>query len=225
MKKIAILFIIVITVVTLTACLSPYNGESSGLPEEGTPMDYATDLFIPVEVEDETIGTFRFSTNDPKYRTPSGYTLWTYCSDVVGFQDRTVTVRKPLGSNVAGYGMIICSAQRQISGRIATVFLSVMINNNRQYAVGKVIGGSYIPLVNWTDSTGLHKGIGLENIIRVVKDEENPNKYTLYCNNVNEGFFVDDEVPRCEGMGQNGYIVVIAPDDLDTRTVEVWFSE
>jgi len=226
MKTPFFLFTLVSAVIVLTTCVSPYTGETviiNGIPgEEGTPLVIASDLFTPVEIG---IYRTRFLAYDPKYRTPTGYTLWSYCSENEIFQERTVIVRKPSGNLIAGYGLIICAAPRTVKGRTETIFLTIMINNNQQYTVGKVTGASYVPLVNWTTGGGLRKGVGMENTIRVEKDETNPNKYHLFFNGVFEVLFVDEEEPHCEGTGRNGYLVVITPDDLDNKSVEVWFSE
>jgi hypothetical protein len=216
--------IIVGCIVVLVSCLSPYNGDQNenGLPDTETPM-VISDLFIPVESGDAN--TTMFYTNNPAYRTPSGYTLWAYTSDSVDLQERTVSLKKQSGSSIAGYGIIICSAPRQVGSKTENVFLTVMINNNKQYAIGKVTGASYKSLVYWTNSTGLEKAPGMENVVSVKRDSANKNKFSLYCNDVFEQYFTDEELPACEGTGRNGYIVVIAPDDLDKSAVEVWFYE
>ena len=212
---------ILLIVIIITACMSPYHGENEeGLPIKETPV-IESDLFIPTDTENE----IRFYTNDSKYRRSTGLTLWTHCSDEGTFPERTVNMRKNLGSNIAGYGLIICSAPRQVEDRMENVFLTIMINNNRQYAIGKVIGGSYTALVNWTEASGLINGVGIDNRICIQKDAENSNKYHLFFNGVNDGFFVDEESPRCEGFGKNGYVVVIAPDDLNNSAIEVRFKE
>jgi len=223
MKNIVKLLINAGVIFLIMACLSPYNGndgKENGLPGNETTIA-VSDLFIPI---DNTTIT-KFYTNDPIYRTASGYTLWTYCSDIVNFQERIVTVRKPLGSNIAGYGLILCANERMVEESLENVFLTVMINNNRQYALGKVIRASYKPILNWTEGNGLAKGIGLPQKIKIVKDGENQNKYHLYFNGFYECFFIDEEDPRCEGVGKNGYVVVIAQDDLNKGSVEVLFDE
>ena len=104
------------------------------------------------------------------------------------------------------------------------VYLTVMIRNNGQYAVGKVIGSSYIPLVPWTAHYGLgNTDIGIWNKIKVAKGEGN--EYNLWFNDKAADAFADDVEPRCEGYVRNGYIVVIAPDDLNKGDVEVFFKE
>ena len=224
MKQGIILIVVLGIVGIIVSCLSPYNGgeKEDGLPVSGAPI-VISDLFK--SPENGQPGDTRFYTNDPIYRRSSGYTLWAYNSDTIDFQERTVSLRKTIGSSIAGYGVIICSDLRKIDDRSEIVFLTVMLNNNRQYAVGKVIGASYEPLVYWTNSSNIIQGYGIWNTIRIVKDSENPNKYDLYINGKFERFFVDAEQPLTGGTGRNGYVVVIAPDDLNQNAVEVWFEE
>lgn len=217
------------TIAVLAACISPYTEDDEGeigLPGRGTPIEVSS-LFEPLE--DDFGSGFKFYTNNPGYRTQWGYTLWAYNSVPSGvFSERTVVLSKPTGDNIAGYGAIICSAQREIEGRMKTVFLTVMINNNGQYAVGKVIEGLYISLEKWKPHVALNKGSGLINRIKIEKDSVNGNRYNLYFNNFHNpvaDFFVDSLEPICESYGRNGYLVVISPDDLNGSAVEVYFYE
>ena len=228
MKKYIHLSVMVCGIVILVSCLSPYNGEDeskSGLPGTETPFSVTNDLFNPDSSDPNII---RFFTNDPKYRTPYGYTLWSYGgSSPATFVDRTVRVYKTMGSLIAGYGIIICSSQQLVNNRLETVFLTVMINNSGQYAIGKVIGGSYTHIRGWTSNNYLVKGI-VNNKIRVKKKDgpNDENTYELFFNDAKKGEdFTDAEEPHCKEYGQNGYIVVISPDDLNKSSVEVWFVE
>ena len=220
MKHFAV-FLMIVLIIALVSCLSPYSGkDGTGLPGDETPVEIST-LFKP----EGSTGWIKFYTNDSKYRNPSGYTLWTYNSNPSGpFTERTVRLYKTTGDNIAGYGVVICSEQKLIDGKWQQVFLTVMINNNGQYAVGKVIGSSYMHLENWKYCTSLNKASGQENTIKIIKSAE-PNKYQLIFNGLDEGlFFVDSIEPFCSG-GQDGYIIVISPADLRGSAVEAWFYE
>ena len=223
MKKYIYAFLLFGTLVILTTCLHPYDGDDGlddGLPGTGTPI-VVSDLFTQPDNTNNDL--YRFYTNDKKYQSSSGYTLWTYCSSLEYLTDRTVMVSKPLGSSIAGYGLILCSDQRMVDGSLGTVFLTVMINNSGQYAIGKVINGSYSHLINWTKGKGLSTGVGLSHKIRIVYLSNN--SYQLYLNDISEITFPDDTLPKCEGTGRNGYLVVIAPEDLNNSGVEVWFRK
>jgi hypothetical protein len=215
-------------------CVSPYEGtpeDGSGLPGTGT-VTAVSDLFSsggesPGNGERVT----RFYTNDGKYRAPSGYTLWTAGDGGAGtpFTSRTVAVRKPYGNGGAGYGVVFCEAPRTAGGTTERVYLTVLINNKGEYAVGKVRGADFRALVWWTGSTRLVSGPGMTNTITVVRDGTEGNKYHLFLNDGPQAeevtAFVDEGEPYCNGVGRNGYIVVIAPGDLDKAGVEVFFTE
>ena len=224
MKRNVIGLLIVCIIAILASCLSPYTEElknETGLPSGSTSIEFS--YF-------EKISTgYKLYTTDPKYRTPSGYTLWAYNSDPSGsFTEREVSLSKPTGDSIAGYGVIICSEQHMIEGRMENVFLTVMINNLGQYAVGKVIGAFYIPLEKWRSPGTLKSGSGLTNTIKIEKDTAINNRYNLYFNdnhNSASDFFIDSIEPFCNGVGRNGYIVVISPNDLNGSAVEVYFHE
>ena len=210
-------------VIILGTCLSPYDGgvAEAGLPGTKTPIA-ESDLFVQ---QGGGGSVYRFYTDDPKYRTPLGYTLWAYSSGPGALVERAVKVRKTYGSAAAGYGLVICSAERLVGGAAENVFLTVLINNSKEYAVGKVTGSLYTPLVKWTKSGGLDEGRGLWNTIRIERDAVDHNAYHLFFNTIKETVFFDDKEPKCEGTGRNGYIAVIAPNDLNNSSVEAWFDE
>lgn len=218
----------------LTGCLSPYEGSpgpGSGLPGEGTAA-VVSELF---STEGGTPGSgmrvTRFYTNDPKYRTPQGYTLWTAGDGEpeTPFASRTVEVRKPSGAAGAGYGVVLCEAPRSAGAVTERVYLTVLINNLGQYAVGKVRGAAFQPLVWWTSSERLVSGAGMSNTIRIDRDTEDIHRYHLFFNDPERTAevrsFVDDGAPRCGGVGRSGYLVVIDSGDLDRSGVEVVFTE
>jgi hypothetical protein len=208
-------------VLLLSSCLSPYSGSSEeGLPGSNTPIEIANDLFN--ESNPEFPGRFYFYTNDPKYKTTYGYTLWTNLdgsaeTDVLG--TREVIVNKQYGYAFAGYGITLCNASREVDGVSKPAMLTVMMNNNGQYAVGKVIDGYYHSLVWWTNAAELHKGSGLNNAITVTYADNN--RYDLFFNATKVTTFTDENAPLCEGKGKNGYVVVIAPTDLSGAGVAV----
>lgn len=210
----------------LVSC-SPPSG-STGLPVGTAPAGQGgiaevSELFKPGE-EGGTKG-IRFYTTDRKYRSASGYTLWSYSAGPGGSDDRTVRVEKRLGNASAGYGLVLCSGVQDVGGRDELVFMTVMINNRGEYAVGKVIGNEYRSLLPslWERSERLRGHAGNGNELRVVK--AGMNHYELYVNGGHETGFEDNEAPYCDAGGRDGYVVVIAPDDLRGSAVEVLFWE
>jgi hypothetical protein len=222
MKYYKTVFLILGITAVFGACLQPYNGKNeneTGLPGNGM-VEINSELFVPIPGEDG----YRFYTNDPKYRTSSGHTLWAYNTEPEQiFTERTIKMYKTQGDNIAGFGAIICSSQCVVNGHPETVFLTVMINNSGQYAVGKVINASYTSLVNWTNNSGIIKYYSGFNKVKIVKAG---NVYSLYFNsNPVPDTFVDSQAPICNDYGRNGYIVVISPTDLNGSAVDVWFYE
>jgi hypothetical protein len=202
---------------------SPYEGEA-GLPEPET-IEEATDLFEPYQEEGSPDAVLRFYTKDSRYRGTSGYTLWTY-RDEAERAESEAEVYKTLGSDTAGYGLVVYSEERPVKGKAERVFMTVMINNSGQYAAGKVTGTRYTALVPWTAHEALESGRGARNRIQVVADGEEANRYELYFNGRAAGYFLDGTQPFCGGRGRSGYVVVLAPEDLNGGgAVEVFFRE
>jgi hypothetical protein len=214
----------------LTGCLSPYEGSGEGegtLPVTGQPAAEASALFSDEGSGDDGRRVTRFYTADRKYRTVRGYTLWTAGDGTEGtaFTDRTVVVRKATGNMAAGYGVVICEGVRPVGGVNERVFLTVLVNNQGEYAAGKVYGGRYESLIWWTRDEALLAGSGVGNEIRIVRDGVDPNRYHVHFNGTEVTTLTDSEGPRCGGIGRSGYVVVIAPDDLAGAGVEAWFEE
>ncbi|MDR2181295.1 MAG: hypothetical protein LBN92_01290 [Treponema sp.] len=220
-----ILFLVCLPPLFFFSCRSPY--------EEGGTLEFETgetvfaptsDLFRKTES-----GAVRFYTNDPKYRGPSGYSLWTVFGEEPDTLERLVGVSKSAGNNSAGYGLVICHKTRESDGTDKLVMLTVMINNRGYYAIGKVINGSYREIKPWTRANAggpgnyLKTGSGMENKIGV--SYAGDNHYELSFNGSVIETFTDEELPFCGGEGRSGYVVVIAPDDLNKTGVDVYFRE
>jgi hypothetical protein len=156
-----------------------------------------------------------FLLNDNKYWTENGYTLWTLEKGVGEslFSRREVRVSKITGDKIAGYGVLICQAMRVGYG---DVMLTVMVNTEQNYAIGKVIGGNYSSIKSWTYSKHIEKGYGRPNDLSITYDKDKK-EYTLIINNYEVEKFKDETEPICEG-GKNGYIVVISPQDKFPKT-------
>jgi hypothetical protein len=211
-----------LTMLILVTCFSPYNGGKDELLLEETKPLQVDELFIDSGIP----GWIKFYTNDTKYRSSRGYTLWTLRGAEGTLGTRTLRLRKPAGSSIAGYGMVLGYKIRLVEDEAVPVMLTVMINNNGQYVIGKVIDGTFNYISQWTPASALEAGSGQENIITV--QYQGDNKYLLKFNGTVIREFTDEEEPRCAGEGKNGYMVVIAPADLNgvnNSSVEVWFKE
>lgn len=206
--------------VVLTSCpqgFVPLKPEIPGTVEE------ASDLFV----EDTVSGNVNFSTNDSRYWTPSGYTLW--CANEgeedTPFVSRTVRISKPSGDRAAGYGIVFCHALREDFGQTMLVCL---INRQGQYLLGEACDAVFTPFrddegIAWHSSSYLN-GNGSENVISLSYDSDTMN-FTLTFNEHVECAF-NDTVPPVHTAGRNGYLVVISPqDDFPEESVTVVFHE
>jgi hypothetical protein len=206
----------------LGACLGPYEPKDE-IPEETGGFALVSELFE--EISESGGGkTTRFHTNDNRYWSEYGYTLWTVWGDdtLIPFAERTVTMSKPKGFASACYGMVICQGTRPAEGKNTLTMLTVMINNAGQYALGKVIGGRYEEILELTLSPYLQAGTGAPNTLRV---EYNGGIFSLFINGEFTHSFTDAIEPVHSG-GRNGYIVVIAPiDKFPEGEVDVYFTE
>jgi hypothetical protein len=209
-------------ILILSACSSPY------VPDEQQPykepeVQIASELFEEVGAAGTT-KTYRFHTNDPQYWSQQGYTLWTVWGEEnpPSFEERTVTMWKSAGTSYAGYGLVICQGMKEVEGDEVPVMLTVMINNDRQYCIGKVIGGKYSAVHSWAVSDFLRSGQGVANTLKISQE---PEGFLLWINDTKEIVFVDHDDPVV-GLGRNGYIVVIAPKDrFPKQEVDVYFTE
>jgi hypothetical protein len=129
---------------------------------------------------------------------------------------------KPQGAASAGYGLVLCQGTREVNGQEVPTMLTVMINNEGEYTVGKVIGGRYETLVWWTATTRLNSGLGAPNELETRPGDAG---IKLIINGTEETEIVDAIEPIHQG-GKNGYIVVIAPmDKFPSESVDVVFIE
>ncbi|MDR2184335.1 MAG: hypothetical protein LBO80_01505 [Treponema sp.] len=211
---------VLLAALILSGCSDSYEAAEPGPVEDGG-MEEAAVLFEETDFSGGKTVT-RFQTSDSRYWSGNGYTLWTVWGDELPFTDRTVKLNKPKGYEGAGYGLVICQGARFFEGREEKTMLTVMINNNGQYALGKVIGSRYESMQGWTNSSFIREGPGAPNTITV---RSNGDGFVLLINDHAIRTFSDGAEPRHSG-GRNGYIVVIAPSDNNTQGgVDVYFTE
>jgi hypothetical protein len=201
------------------------ENNDSGLPDAEAPIAVVDSLFDESALESGKTQT-HFHTNNPQYWTWSGFSIWTVwdAGEQAVFTERTVELSKPNGALHAGYGLVICQGSRVYNGASVPTMLVVMINNNGQYSIGKVIGAAYHEMVWWTNSGLLQAGAGVQNELKIQYDGENQEFY-LFINGSEERVFKDSETPVHYG-GKSGYIVVISPvDNFPSKDVDVYFTE
>jgi hypothetical protein len=182
----------------------------------------ASELFAEEGEDEEGNVTTRLRTNDRKYRGTNGSTLWTVWGEEEEFSGREVRTSKASGDAAAGYGLVICHGVRESGGREEETMLVVMINNRGEYAVGRVIGGSYRSIAWWTKNAAIRGWSGAPNEIKVSKEGE---EFVVACNGIEVWRFADTEEPVHRG-GRNGYVVVISPlDRFPEEETDVYFTE
>jgi hypothetical protein len=135
----------------VTGCGGPYEAGDSKEEGSGGGAGYGLVSELFKETGETAAGetVTRFQTNDGKYWTERGYTAWTVwgTEGPEDFTGRKVRVSKKQGSASAGYGLVLCQGVREAEGKQVATMLTVMINNEGKYAIGKVIGGRYDSLV------------------------------------------------------------------------------
>jgi hypothetical protein len=104
--------------------------------------------------------------------------------------------------------------------------LVVMINTEGYFAVGKVVGGSYDEIQEWTYTSALLKGYGNQNKVSISYNDGG-GEYTMKINERQdfEYKFKDIKEPVSTG-GKRGYVVVISPKErFPEKPCEVDFME
>ena len=210
----------VLAVLLLSGCAFTYTPSENDEEENPGSFLLESKLFEETETDGEGFVTTRLHTNDPKYWSFYGYTLWT----VWGGEEpedplieRTVMMSKAKGDMKAGYGLVLCQGTDDVE-----TMLVVMINNLGEYAVGKVINGRYGALTGWTIHESINSGLGAPNEIKLSSDG---NAYVVLANGFELTRFEDADEPRLRG-GRNGYVVVISPlDRFPSGEVDVYFTE
>ena len=210
MKKRIILNAVI--AIMMIGCKLPTVSEVEILGVEETKIEQNATLFQGSG--EEGITTFR--TNDKGYlKGGKGSTLWTVMTNhgEGRFEEITVEVSKTSGNALGGYGVVFCIQGNRM--------LSVLINKDRQYAIGKITGGRYEKLQEWKPSLKLHKG-DIVNNINIKKDGS---QFVLSFNGQEETRFSDTKEGKLE-VGEAGYAVVISPEEeFPQNSVEVRFKK
>ena len=216
--------LIVATAVIFTGC--PNSGIPYGwqLPQAPPPLVWIDELFSEENIGNGITQTV-FRTNDTKYRTREGTTMWTVWDEGSGdFESRTVGMTKSSGYSGGGYGMVFCHGEYEIDGDFIHAMLVIMINNDGQYIVGKVTGGVFTDFGWWKTTPHITKSAGYFNELKVDYIQET-GKYRLEINGYEIEHFSDDNFPALRS-GRNGYIAVITPfDNFPWSGVDIYFRE
>ena len=190
---------------------NPVNPEQTNVQEESTMFE-----------EYEQNKTFIFETNDTKYLTPNGYTLWTVpqINTSENFNAISVKVTKESGRAEAGFGLVFC--EQYIDEK--PFMLAVMINTNGLYSIGKIYDGVFSHINNgWLKSNHIYSGLGVPNDISITFNNTNKN-FTLSINNYEITSFTVNEKITFKNS-RSGYVVVIANNEnFPSKPVRVTFE-
>lgn len=204
MKK---FFCFVLTLMTVFMCGCDYAVKDywKDLDQEDddtkTVFEEQSELF---KIDEEVRSKYVFETNEKKFLTQDGYTLWSYDDSVSGYNDFCVSLSKISGESGAGYGTVFCVCE--IDGK--TFMMCVLINSKGKFCVGRVDDGQFSYVVPWKQGSGILLGAGVSNEISVAFDE-NEKKFKLEINgeeNVKFSLPVKIDLNDC----RFGYVVVIS---------------
>lgn len=179
-----------------------------------------TEWFVESEAP-ENKKKFVLRTNDTKYLMPGGYTAHeiTNASTVTNV---SAEVSRQSGSTTAGYGIVFAARKKGA----AAYMLSVMINTQKMYTVGKFAEGNYITIKDWTITDCLRSGYGKSNKISVSVASDK--SITVSLNDVAVYTFKDTPYGSIPALysGGHGYIVVIPEvENFPESFAEVTFIE
>jgi hypothetical protein len=216
--------VLVLAAIAIIGCGETGAPEQKPEGENPPPLVTMDELFV-AEGEEGGLAKTVFRTNDVKYWRHEGATLWSvWGSGEKEFSSRTVKAAKTSGHSGGGYGVVFCQGEYEVGGKPTPAMLVVMINNNGQYIVGKVVGGEFTDFGWWKTSPYISTSAGFLNEISVEYNAEDK-EYSLKINGNEVEQFSDDEYPTLHG-GKNGYIAVITPyDNFPSSFVNVYYLE
>ena len=206
------------------SCLEGYIPDRTWLPEAPPPYFHAEELFLSEDYGDGMTRTV-FKTNDVKYWTLEGLTMWTVWGEgEAEFDRRTVKIAKTRGYAGGGYGIVFCHDEYNVGGKKTPAMLVVMINGEGYYLIGKVQGGIFKDFGWWKTTPYINKSAGYYNEV-TVRYEKGNGEYVLEINGSEIERFRDESEPALRG-GKNGYIAVITPfDKFPDSGIDVYFLE
>lgn len=154
--------------------------------------------------DEEHSDIFFFATNEKKYVTENGYTLWKYDPRFNSYKDFSVRLTKTSGDAGAGYGTVFCVSE--IDGK--SFMMCVLINSKGRFCVGYVEDGKFNYIVPWSQGTGILKGSGIGNVISISYNGEE-NRFKLQINGETNSVFGPSKQISFEDC-KFGYVAVIS---------------
>ena len=218
MKVEKIIIWIVSSLLLISCELTPFEEELNPVKIEQTNVLEESNLFVP----DEDNKIYTFETNDTKYIGKNGYTLWTvpFINADETFKPISVEVVKESGRTEPGFGIVFCSQKLDNKA----FMLTVLVNANGYYAIGKVTDGVFHHInEGWKSSDYIFRGIGAKNILSVIYDTTTKsfilkiNDYEITTFTVAEKFSFANS--------RSGFAVVIGSNEsFPNKSVKVTFE-
>ena len=215
------LFLLIITSL-LFSCFHAYDSiaeeeevtapfsEGNEIEENGEHNEAGSKYNDNIFTEEE--GKVILHTNNKKYWSVRGYTLWKFFPADEDVQE--IKVRKEEGDNRGGYGFI-CYRNKGEEDR----FLCILIYTDGRYSVGNVVDGKYTSIVYKQESKHILKGSGATNVIRT---EQEGKSIKIYFTEKSAGeeadYIIDNSEEYKLGNGGSGMIAVISPKDNFPKT-------
>lgn len=219
MKYMKLLMGLVLLTIMTSCELAPFEEGQNPVTPEQTNVQEESTMFE----EYEQNKMFIFETNDTKYLTPNGYTLWTVpkINTSENFNAISVKVTKESGRTEAGFGLVFC--EQNIDEK--PFMLAVMINTNGLYSIGKIYDGVFSHINNgWLKSNHIYSGLGVPNDISITFNNTNKN-FTLSINNYEITSFTVNEKITFKNS-RSGYVVVIANNEnFPSKPVRVTYED
>lgn len=215
------LWLVLPIIALLSACgLSPIE-EKKGI-EADEPVNILEESSLFIE-DSEYPSRYLFETNDSKYLNEKGFTIWTTTKTNTsnGFESISVEMAKLSGRAETGFGVVFCEQQFEEK----PYMLTVMINANGLYTIGKVVNGVFYHLEgNWKFSDYINKGYGLKNTI-CISYNNLLESFVLKINDEEITTFTVPEKIKFKGS-ESGYVVVISNrEEFPEKAVRVEFED
>ena len=172
--------------------------------------------------KEEGSSVFDFETNESKYLTEYGYTLWTseFKNESETFEPVSVKVCKISGNKDAGYGIVFCS--QEIDKK--PYLLTVLITAGGFYSVGKVVDGVFNYILTSKSSSSIKSGYGVYNSIAVSYDAESKDFLLKFNGIQTDRFSVTDNLVFKESSA--GFVTVISDrEKFPESPVKVTFEK
>ncbi len=196
----------------LFSCTNPSTGSGNN---DSPPSTYQT-----LAWQNDGAGYIQYYTDDPANIQSQGYSEWHYYDpSQTPMSSVEVKAKKISGDPTMSFGVIFCV--QDVSN-----FLTVDIDTQGYYQVGKVVAGTYVSIIPWTLAGALFSGYNVSNTITVTYDSTS-SMFSLYFNKdfnpTPVATFTDPGAPLLGG--RSGFIIgVSSTENFPADPVDIRFN-